>query len=322
MHKILICIILIILLFISGCQSTSNSENIILPAWVLSPPQDDESTFYGIGSSYNFEQAKTVALQDISAKLGISLVGETLINEQMAGSRYVRYFDSNIKTTQGETLLSRYQVVKTFTDKNHVYLLIKVNKENVLNDHKHQLKQLNAKAIEQRDKKAQVSSLKWNVNTQQLLQEDTAKAMRYSIIINMLDSDLIVDDLMQSWASLNKELNTLKLCISLKSLDNLSKQYFPVIESHLVKQNIKLKDGCNNQLLVSSAAEKNKLFDYYTFKNTLHFKLNTKEEGVLVSQSVIVNGKSMTSPETSKKISVMNLQKKLDGTSIWKIIKI
>ena len=112
MHKKPTCLLLIILLLLSGCQSIGEPEVIVLPSWVLSPPQDDESTFYGIGSSYNIEQAKTVALQDVAAKLGISLVGVTQINEQMAGSRYVRYFDSNIKITQGETLLSRYQVVK------------------------------------------------------------------------------------------------------------------------------------------------------------------------------------------------------------------
>jgi len=312
----------VILVFLSGCQSTSHQEPIVLPSWIQLPPQDNESAFYGIGSSYNIEQAKTVALQDISAKLGISLVGETQINEQMAGSRYVRYIDSNIKTVQGETQLSRYQVMNTYTDKSRVYILIKVFKANVLADNFQQLIQLNNKAIQQNKKWDKESSLKWNINSQQLLEENTAKAMRYAIIINMLDPNQKIGELMRSWASLAKKLSELKLCVNIKNTDILSKQYLPSLESHLVNQNIQLTVNCNTQLSISSTVEKNKLFDYYTFKNTLHFKLKTKEEGGLVSESIVVKGKSMTSIDIAERISVNDLKNKLNNVSLWKIIKL
>jgi len=102
----------------------------------------------------------------------------------------------------------------------------------------------------------------------------------------------------------------------------LSKQYIPVLESHLNNQNIILKSNCTTHLSVNSKVEKNKIFDYYHFKNTLHFKLKTKEEGVLVSELLVINGKSVTSFDIAKNISVNNLKNKLLNETIWEIIKI
>jgi hypothetical protein len=320
--KIPSSLFLSVILFFTGCKTTSEPQQIVLPLWIQSPPLDDDSSFYGIGSSYSVELAKTAALQDISAKLGISLIGQTRINEQMYRNQYTRYIDSNIKTTQDATLLSRYQILKTFTDKHQVYILIKVSKENVIEDNKLQLKQINMKAIKQGQRLNQVSSLKWNINTQQLITDNISKAMRYSIIINMLNEQQSIDNLMTPWSKLSNQQSSLKLCVNLKTIDQLSKQYMPVLESHLNNQNIILKPNCTTHLLVSSRVETNNIFDYYHFKNTLHFKLKTKKEGILVSESLVVNGKSVTSFDIAKNISVNNLKNILLKETIWEIIKI
>jgi hypothetical protein len=50
--------------------------------------------------------------------------------------------------------------------------------------------------------------------------------------------------------------------------------------------------------------------------------LKTKKEGILVSESLVLNGKSVTSFDIAKNISVNNLKNILLKETIWEIIKI
>ncbi|WP_440876295.1 hypothetical protein [Thalassotalea sp. PLHSN55] len=322
--KLVSLYIFLSIIFLQGCQSTQQELNEPLPLWVQHPPQDDDSTFYGLGSSYNLEVAKSAALQDVAAKLGISLVGLTQINQQLSGVNYQVYINQDMRTKVDETLISQYQIVQTATVNQQIFVMLKVNKHNILNDNFTQLTQLNAKATALLARQSSMSKIVWNYRAQKLLSENIPRTFRYAAIINMLKPSAAVERLLIPWEQLNKSVqgNLAALCLMIQSLDEQSKIYVNSLENHLTKQAIKVTKNCSSKLVLSSVVEQTKLFDYFTYKNTLQIRFTSRAEGNLASNQLVLMGKSMTDFQAARKLTIDSFNREIAETNLWEIIKL
>ena len=103
------------LLLPSACAHTmppasQTTKNESLPSWVTSPPEDTESTLYGIGAGKNLKESKQSALADIAGKINTKVSNQTQVLLRLKDNDLHSRTTSNTLTEVAPTELNNYQL--------------------------------------------------------------------------------------------------------------------------------------------------------------------------------------------------------------------
>ena len=102
-------------LLLSGCQQAKPTaqSTVIIPAWFISPPQDNQVTLFGVGDGKTKDDAIQGALSNLAGKLGTEIhANETLTKTQYTSSyRYKEEINQQtIESTIHKITLNQYKV--------------------------------------------------------------------------------------------------------------------------------------------------------------------------------------------------------------------
>ncbi len=104
-------------LFMTGCQQSNPvvKQTESLPAWFISPPQDNQATLFGVGDGKTKDDAIQSALSNLAGKLGTEIQANSKLTKTQYTSAY-RYNEEvnqhTIESTIHKITLNQYQVVE------------------------------------------------------------------------------------------------------------------------------------------------------------------------------------------------------------------
>jgi hypothetical protein len=295
-----------------------------LPDWVVNPPQDTQTTFYGTGNGYNLESSTSAALKDVTGKLGVTVSSIYKQREQITNSQYQKYIDDQVNLSVEATPISKYQVIKNEVINGQVYSLLKVEKPQLLTSIQDKLVQENSKATKVIKQKAQTSNLIWWLRANVFFEKSSQTAYRYASIVNLLDPSIKIDQNLTPWVTLLAKIEKSEeiLCISFVDKDKHSSDFIKVFKNSLSGQKINITSQCKDKLIVSSTEQNTILYQKYVSSNELKLELIRGRNTAVANHSIILTGQSVSNYGNARKGAVSQLTHQLKSKNLWQQLEI
>lgn len=130
---------------LSGCLSMGSlTGGGSAPNWVLNPPEDTASEWYGVGEGSDREIARRAALKDVATKLKVSISGKLESRVTDANGRVDRQASSRVSEEVARTEFRNFSVEKTEQSGKRYFVLVKVDRATFLSDIRAKLDPLDA----------------------------------------------------------------------------------------------------------------------------------------------------------------------------------
>ena len=111
------------------------------PSWINSPKPDDNGYMYGVGIEENRQNAIKSALNDMVAKLGVTLESSYISNQEVQGSYFKTDIKNQIKSDIAKIKINNYEIAKSKQISYREFaVMIKVDKKKFLNGLEESLK--------------------------------------------------------------------------------------------------------------------------------------------------------------------------------------
>ncbi|NWN91963.1 LPP20 family lipoprotein [Marinobacter adhaerens] len=131
LEKPALLIIFLLSFVLTGC-ATSNSASGVLPEWVLSPPEDTESTIYGVGEGVALRGARDDALAVIAGKLETRVTSDVQTETVLADGQETSKTRNRVRTTTDSLKLSEFRTVNSAQAGNRLFVLLSVNRQTLV----------------------------------------------------------------------------------------------------------------------------------------------------------------------------------------------
>ena len=131
-------LLLVVMVFSSGCISLgSKDESSSIPNWYLNSPANTSTTIYGVGEGSNLEDAKSAALNSMSARLVVA-VGSSLqkLTTSSTSNGYSKSVTQDIKVDVEKIQFTNAKVEKNAVVGGNFYVLMSVDRIELFNEKK------------------------------------------------------------------------------------------------------------------------------------------------------------------------------------------
>lgn len=137
--------ILLVVLFMAGCSTMkSMTGGGPAPKWVLDPPADTETEWYGVGEGSDRDSARRAALKDVATKLKVSISGKLDSRITETNGKVDRQASSRVSEEVARTEFRNFSVEKTEEGGRGFYVLVKVDRPSFVGDIRSRLAPLDA----------------------------------------------------------------------------------------------------------------------------------------------------------------------------------
>jgi len=120
--------ILLIIIFFSAC---TNPEP---PKWYINTPKDNTLYFYASAEGYTKQEAIKQALNDIASRINVKISSNFVINKGIHNQKTYNEIYQQINTKISNISFNNYEIVKTEKNDEKYYVLIRVNKQKLINN--------------------------------------------------------------------------------------------------------------------------------------------------------------------------------------------
>jgi hypothetical protein len=135
----MLCLGALLGVFALGCASVAPQVSAgpvgpVPPPWYLSPPGDDTSSFYGVGSAPGLPGAKSAALVDVASKLAVSVRATHSDRQVVTDDRFEQRIESELVSRVKSQKFKAYQVVESALSGRQYYALVRVDRNRLALD--------------------------------------------------------------------------------------------------------------------------------------------------------------------------------------------
>lgn len=318
-YLIKLSIIFVSLLFVS-CSSKQEVQisSIPIPNWYLQPPSNDQAYLYGSASAFTIEEAKAIALDQISKQLVVKVNSKFSSSTTSATNYYEKRSTQNLEQKSLTIEFSNYKIVKSQKIDDTFYILLKVDRIKLFNNYKNKFNTIHNKIT---------YSLKKINNKNRLVQiftlKDELKSIKKAkVLLNILVSiDNSFDDkkYLDVYNKIQNNISKLQsnIRIAIKSNDTISKNQF----SNFLNSNSYNISNKNSDITIklNTTSLYSKAYGWYVAKKTTNIKIISNNK-LLLSHTINYKGRSSTSEQSANLNSGTNFYKKLKDLGIEKIL--
>ena len=134
-----------LLFFLSIClMGFSAAAKEEMPSWAINPPPNSTSELFGVGSGATREQAINRALTTIAGNLSTAVVSEIRQTTELSNGLENNNFIEDMRAEVNKTQFNNYHVVSSTQLKSEIWVLVKVDRQQMANNLQNKIQQLNS----------------------------------------------------------------------------------------------------------------------------------------------------------------------------------
>jgi hypothetical protein len=134
-----------VLTLLGGCLSLGSTRDAgPAPAWVLNPPDDSSTDWFGVGEGTDREIARRAALKDVATKLRVSISGRIDSQVTDTNGKVDRQARSRVSEEVQKTEFRNFSVEQTAQGGKGFYVLVRVDRQAFVSDVRSKLDPLDA----------------------------------------------------------------------------------------------------------------------------------------------------------------------------------
>ncbi len=115
-------------------------ENVVTPCWYTNTIDFDTNYLYGFGSGSSLSKATSNALAYITNSLGTTVSTKTIFSTSIYNDMVSKSINEHIKTSSSHIILSDYQIVEKDQSNGVFFVLLKINKQQLIDKLKTNIK--------------------------------------------------------------------------------------------------------------------------------------------------------------------------------------
>lgn len=260
------------------------------PSWFTETKADTASQYYGYGTGETQEDAVKAALNEIASKIAVTIESRYASMQTVSGEGFVNERKNEILANVKKMKFNNHEVMKSVNDSDEIYVLVRVDREQLLEEKKSELDILSSKLSEEQASIQNMSDIE-KYKTIMMLEDDLKTLNETFFMSKSIVSSFEGDRYSELYKNFKKMMVNSKSGIVL-SIDGdtiVSKNYAKVFANYLSKQGIKVSQTKANAILMVTA--------------------NTKEKKVESTSEAIQNSKFAS-------VELSTVLKKSDGTQI------
>ena len=117
-------LVVAVFLLIGGCATSQTTPS----DWVLNPPSDSITEYWGVGEGYDLDTARRTALRAVASKLRVSVSGSMQSQTSVRNDTVDRTAQSRVSEVVQETEFTNVTVEKSSKFQDGFYVLVKVDR--------------------------------------------------------------------------------------------------------------------------------------------------------------------------------------------------
>ncbi len=260
------------------------------PSWFTEIKADTPSQYYGYGVGDTQEDAVKAALNDIASKIAVTIESSyaslQMVSEESVVSERKNEVLANVKKMK----FNNYEVLKNVNDSDEIYVLVSVDREQLLKEKKSELDILSSKLSDEQVSIQNTSAIE-KYKTIMMLQDDLKTLNETIFLSKSIVPSFEVDPYIELYKNFIKMMvdSRSSIVLSINGENAISKNYAKVFSNYLSKQGIKVSQTKSNA--------------------TLTVMVNTKEKKVESTSQAIQNSKFAL-------VELSTILKKSDGMQI------
>ena len=284
---------------VSGCAVWPAAEDDHLPGWALNPPSDDRSRIYAVGEGDSLRAARDDALGMIAGKINTNVQAETSLEVKLVNGQESSALRNNIRTSTEALKLSDYQMLKSAQVSGKRFILLALDRGNLVNTLKSKLETLDQRILGRLDASGSNQPLR-RLYTINMMRDDLAEGLQILAFIEGLDPAYNSQVYSKRYNGLFKEREQLEQTVRLGiEADENTQVLKNTLISLFLEQGVQAESYRAGQQYsgvarVMSSAERAEIFDEMHVQIGVTMKL-VNSNGVAVSQSQLKAGASSLS---------------------------
>jgi len=299
---------------VKSSLETSNS----IPDWFYSAPQSSKY-FYGAGEGRNPDEAKNSALNSIASEIQTAISSQfSKTSAYSKGDNSSSFYENareNIKAEVNQISFTNIQIVKTVKVGSDIYMLVRVNKQELFRNLKTKFEMLDSK-IDSEIKTAQKYSLLDQLITLNKLTPKIASALNQATILSVLNPNFDVKPYAKKYNSYIEKKTEIYHALTFRVTDNNSfaKKLIEVMNEN----SYKIGNNSNVKIRVIPNIRYSTPYGMSVARGTINIQVIANGK-TMKSTSLEVKGISNTKAEAIAKATI-NFKNQLEETGINKLL--
>ena len=260
------------------------------PSWFTETKSDTASQYYGYGAGDTQEDAVKAALNDIASKIAVTIESSYASMQTVSGDSFVNERKNEILANVKKMKFNNHEVMKSVNDSDEIYVLVRVDREQLLEEKKSELDILSSKLSEEQASIQNTSDIE-KYKTIMMLEDDLKTLNETFFMSKSIVPSFEGDEYAELYKNFKKMMVNSKsgIVLFIDGDTAVSKNYAKVFSNYLSKQGIKVSQTKANAILMVTT--------------------NIKEKKVESTSEAIKNSKFAS-------VELSTVLKKADGTQI------
>jgi len=306
-------IYLFIILFIFGCSSNHKIERAV-PEWFFSVPKS-KTFFYGVGEGYSLREAKNRALTFIASEINTKISSQLLQETTLSDNQLYREIKEKIKSSVDSIDFNNVIIEKSVQKGDKVFVLVKVNKENLFKHLKLKFEMLD-KTIDNEIKIAQNFSILKQVLILKRVTPKIQEALSQIMILNNLNLAFPIQKYQNKYISyLNRKRELIdNLSFNIKVDDEFSKFLLSILN----RNGYKVNKNSDINIIVEKNIQIQKIMGLYVAKALVTIRV-ISNNNTLKTTIIKVKGVANSKEEAERKAAI-TFKNRIEEIGIDKIL--
>jgi hypothetical protein len=289
-----------------------------IPDWFYSPPKS-QNYFYGAGEGRDANDAKNSALNYIASEIQTTISSEfsktSAYSKSDSSSSFYETAKKSMHSSVSKISFSNIEIVKTVKVDNEIYILVRINKQELFRNLKTKFELLNS----QIDSKISISkkySLLDQLITINKLIPKIADALNQATILSTLNPNFNIKSYVKKYNSYIKKKSEIYHNLTFKVLDNnlFAQKLIEVMNAN----NYKIGNSSNVKIRVIPNIRYSTPYGMSVVRATIQIRVIAKNK-TLKSTSLEVKGISNTKSEAIAKAAI-TFKNKIEEKGINKLL--
>jgi len=317
-------IFLLLILFISSCATKTDSTK--LPAWYISPKQNDASYLNGVAEGNTLEEATRYALADAAARLMVSISSESNMIREENQNSVNEEMRQNVRQNVEKIDFSNFEVTRSTRADTKFYVEVQIERGPFVRQQKEKIDVLEKKISDLEKNFASKNALQKRSDLISALALGKELELRARIVAGA-GENIDLKSKLNHVANLENQLNKISDKIEFFFAPSRAVEVSQVVRSALNKEKIAVsqikKDSSSGQIIlkISTESKQAQIYEAFITKLSIDFE-NVIGNKILASKKIEVTGSSSISTKESESAAVKAFEEKIEQDGALKTLGI
>lgn len=295
-----------------------------IPQWVANPVADDTDFIYGVGEGDELAKAIQSALSSISGKLATVVSSNISSDTTLDQGKVNAIFSEEVRSKTFDTKLTNYEVVKSASQDDHYYAMVKMSRAAFVKDTMARLKMIDDHINNKVALASKVSRLQQYLALNEI-KPDVVEATSLVLLLQAASTAFDSEKYLTAYQKYQAMRNALLFQMNFKVVADsgmyaIAEIIIKLMGNEKLSASMSDQGGVDAVISIGGGVQKNFIFSEYDTQLSVNIQVTDKTGRNINSEEHVVGGSSLTNYDESLITATNMMKKKLEDEGALAIL--